>query len=196
MNINANLRNAAQRFVVRRAGTTVNCGTAPPARPHLLKFGGMADEVETSCCAQPRARTNGQIILSILDKYQSDNWGESASFVSALCTGWNEKTVTLPVGNYLTMKINLKDAFKNQPDMIFLAPMGFDKLRDKLQEADLLAVRAICLESRRRMMRRRKQQAIAQLTGQSRFQRAGRAFLRRIARPHLAIAQACSYRPA
>jgi hypothetical protein len=48
--------------------------------------------------------------------------------VSALCTGWNEKTVTLPVSNYLTMKINLKDAFKNQPDMIFLAPMGFDKL--------------------------------------------------------------------
>ena len=128
-------------------------GTRLPARPHQLKFGGMADEVEASCCAQPRVGTVGQIILSILDQYQSHNWGERASFVSALRTGRNEKTFTLLVGDYLTMKINLKDAFKNQPDMAFLAPMRFDEFRSKLQEADLFAVCAICLESRARKRR-------------------------------------------
>ena len=73
--INVKRDYGAQRHAVRRARTMAKHGTRVPARPHQPKFGGMADEVEASCCAQPRVGANGQIISSILDQYQSHNWG-------------------------------------------------------------------------------------------------------------------------
>lgn len=92
-------------------------------------------------------------ISVILDQYQSHNWSNRASFVSTRRPWWNEKTITFPVDDYLTVEIHLKDTFENQPDMASIAPMRFDELGSELHEADLLFVRTIGLEPRARKRR-------------------------------------------